>query len=123
MKEILTFKDLQDHVWLSLPYVRRHLVGRQKINDLVDIVMIEWPETSLSCSSSDDTAERQSMRTLHQSVNRQITLLYGDTKYGFATSVIVLMVLWYVLWIVLAWWRLSRKNQHLMSEWRTSYRI
>lgn len=123
MKEILTFKDLQDHVWLNLPYVRRHLVGRQKINDLVDIVMIEWPETSLSCSSSDDTAERQSMRTLHQSVNRQITLLYGDTKYGFATSVIVLMVLWYVLWIVLAWWRLSRKNQHLMSEWRTSYRI
>ena len=123
MKEILTFKDLQDHVWLNLPYVRRHLVGRQKVNDLVDIVMIEWPETSLSCSASDDTAERQSMRTLHQSVNRQITLLYGDTKYGFATAVIVLIVLWYVLWIVLAWWRLSRKNQHLMSEWRTSYRI
>lgn len=123
MKEILTFKDLQDHVWLNLPYVRRHLVGRLKVNDLVDIVMIEWPETSLSCSASDDTAERQSMRTLHQSVNRQITLLYGNSKYGFATSVIVLMVLWYVLWIVLAWWRLSRKNQHLMSEWRTSYRI
>ena len=98
--------------------MRKHLAGQDKINDLVDVIIIEWPQDILLSCRSGDTEEVESMRDLNRSVKRHIAMAYGET-YGFA--LITIWILWQVMWIILAWWHYSSENREALCGWRSKY--
>ena len=118
MKQITTVGGLKEYVWSRLPPMRRHLAGQDKVNDLVDVIIIEWPQDILMSCRSGDTEEVLCMRALNKSVKRHMAMAYGET-YGFA--LITIWILWQVMWIILAWWHFNSENKEVLCGWRSKY--
>lgn len=119
-----TLPQFQEYVWNQLPERQRERAGREMVNDLVAVVVQEWPDDQLSQSSSGGDMEAATLGELRKTVTRHMQLMYGDKedeKYGFAWVIILQIILPIVINKVLEWWRKRKENQGRIRIWRRKW--
>jgi len=114
----MTLSGLQDTIWQRLP-LRKRIVGREVVNDLVQLAVESWP-VDLMNHAADDTERAVVCLEIERSVKR----LYMACS---TTDAITVGILWtFVLQAlvsmiverILAWWLERRANRALLVAWK-----
>lgn len=115
----MTIGDLQLWVWRHLG-LRRHLVGRQVVDDFVELAILHWePETLNHCV--DDTQRAIVCENVLRSVKRGYQVVSGKDpqEYGIFWAIVLQAVASLVVQLVLRWWLESRMNRVRALVWQT----
>lgn len=116
------FSRLQRQIWEILPD-KKHAAGKEKIYDIVAVVVQEWPEKPFKSLDTDpDTAALKtipSFRKLQRAVKRHMHLLYGEEEeFGILWAIVLEILVSQVIRLVLRWWLENRRNQRTLRNWR-----
>lgn len=115
--EVDNFENFQQWIWEQLP-IRKHACGKEKVFDVVAVVIQEWPNAVLSSCKSGDSTEVFAVRDLVRSTKRHLALAYGERDFGFLWMFVLNLIVGQIIQIVLAWWRRAPQNPAKLKLWR-----
>lgn len=110
----MNLAETQEYVWRRLG-VRKHLVGRVVVNDLVELAVENWAGAFLNyCQTDEDRAVVarvivDNMKRSHQPVSGK-----EPQEYGMIWAFLLQAVAWAVVQILMRWWLGARANRVLM---------
>ena len=108
----MTHSEMRDYVYARLP-LRKHLVPRERIDELVDQAIANWPcEVLTQCRGDDDYAEVVQANV--GSLRRRIRA----NDYRFLWTILLSALASAVIELILKWWLERRANRVLMLVWR-----
>jgi hypothetical protein len=115
----MTQQELRDQLWQELPLIRRNIIGREKVDDIITIAIEQCPLEFIQ-HISEGSAEKEIVTAAWgQSVKRGYDLLYGeDATFGPLIWILLSPVIQYLIKRLLEWWFESRTNRVLMAGWR-----
>jgi hypothetical protein len=115
----MTQQELRDQLWQELPLIRRNIIGREKVDDIITIAIEQCPLEFIQ-HISEGSAEKEIVTAAWgQSVKRGYDLLYGeDATFGPLFWILLSPVIQYLIKRLLEWWFESRTNRVLMAGWR-----
>jgi len=114
----VTVADLKLLVWRKVG-VRRHLVGRQTVDDFVELAVQHWEPGYLNACVSD--AQRAIvLEDVLKHVKRGYQVVSGREveEYGMFWSLVLQAVASIVVQLILRWWMESRMNRVRMLVWQ-----
>ena len=109
----MTHSDIRDYVYARLP-LRKHLLPRERVDELVDQAIANWPCEVLSQCRGDDDDYAQVMHANIGSLRRRIRA----KDYGFLWTILLSALASAVIDLLLKWWLERRANRVLMLVWR-----
>lgn len=112
----MTIEDLQDRIWDELPLLRRSLVGRDRVDDLVLVAVEQSPIEFISHLEPESPECAVVSAAWGQSVKRGYCLLYPEM--GPIFWLLISPVLQVILRRLLEWWWESSKNRILLAGWK-----
>jgi hypothetical protein len=114
----VTVADFKLWVWRHLG-IRRHLVGRQTIDDFTELAIQHW-EPQLLNQCADQTQREVVLEEVLKSVKRGYQVVSGKEpeEYGFFWALVLQAVASIVVQLVLRWWFESRMNRVRMLVWQ-----
>lgn len=116
-----TLRQFQEWVWAELPAAEKQKVGKEAVYDAVSAAIQEWPDTVLSESKAGDLAESRAAMNLGKSVNRHMTLMYGDKNCGTVWIIALQILLPLIVDLILKWWRRRKEHQARLRMWRRKW--
>ena len=116
------FTRLQNKIWDILPD-KKHAAGKEKVFDIISIVVQEWPEKEFGSiqSTPEDAAVSTipSYRKLVRGVKRHMDLLYGqEEEFGTLWIIALELLVSQIIRLILRWWLENRRNQRTLRNWR-----
>lgn len=114
----MTVADLKLWVWRHVG-IRRHIVGRQVIDDFVELAVQHWEHDYLKACDTD--AQRTVvLEGVLKSVKRGYQVVSGREveEYGMFWALVLQSVASIVVQLVLRWWLESRMNRIRMLVWQ-----
>lgn len=114
------YEEFQTFIWNQLP-VRKHKVGRERVNDILAVVVQEWPDDQLSACKSGESPEVHSLDELVKTVKRHLALSYGEEKFGSLWMLALSIIIPQIIQLVLAWWRRKKGHQGRLRVWRRKW--
>jgi hypothetical protein len=116
----MKFADLQEKMWRELPFFRRNVVGRDRIDDLVTIAIEQSPIEFIQHISQGSNEEEVLIATWSRSVKRSYCLVRGadEAEFGPLFWLLISPLLQILLQKLLEWWFESRTNRVLMAGWQ-----
>jgi hypothetical protein len=117
---IQTPGDLKAFLWKRLPMLRKHAVGKDQVSDLVDAVLVEFPERSLGIVKQGGHDQGLIEEQLLQSVKRHYCLARGEDEHnvGMIWTLIVLNVASAIIAEIVKWWWANADNRDQMARWK-----
>jgi len=120
LMEIDNFDKFQQWVWDSLP-MRKHACGKERVFDVVAVVVQEWPDEALANCRSGDTAEVIAVKDLVASTKRHLALAYGEREFGFIWMFILNLMVGQIIQLIISWWRRSSQNPSKLRVWKRKW--
>jgi hypothetical protein len=115
----MTQQELRDQLWSELPVLRRNLVGREKVDDVITIAIEQCPLEFFQHISQGSNEQGVVLAAWGQSVNRGYRLLYGEeAQFGPLFWILISPLIQYLLKRLLEWWFESRVNRVKMAGWQ-----
>lgn len=113
-------QEFRDMVWDSLPVLRRNLVGRRRIDTIVDLCVDRAPLEVLPYIHDRPGEEAVVMKVWQQSVKGLYCREYGEDAIAFGPLfwIVVSPLIQYAITRILAWFWESRANRVLIAGWR-----
>lgn len=100
--------EMRDYVYARLG-LRKHLVPRDRIDELIDDAIANWPcEVLRQCRGDDDYAE-----VVHANIG-SLRRKVRNRQYGFIWTIVLSALASAVIEIILKWWLERRANQVMM---------
>jgi hypothetical protein len=119
----MTLDELKDRMWDDLPLVRKNLVGRDRVDDLVMVAVEQCPVEFIAHVDPGSGEEEVVSRAWGQSIKRGYCLLYGDdAEFGPIFWLLISPVLQMIVKRLLEWWWESPKHRVLMAGWKRRLR-
>ena len=117
---IQTPDDLKAFVWKRLPMLRKHAVGKDQVSDIVDAVLIEFPERSLVVTEKGGHDQGLIEEQLLQSVKRHYCLARGEDQHnvGMIWTIILLNVASAIITEIIKWWWEHAEHRDQMARWK-----
>lgn len=115
----MTFTDLQSECWAALPPVRKRLVGRQTVDEFVQLAVENWAGEYLA--ACQDNAQRDVYtHALLNHIKRGHQLATGrePAEYGFIWAFLLQAVAAAVIQWLVQWWLDRRANRALLTVWQ-----
>lgn len=112
----MTIEDLQSRIWGDLPPLRKNLVGRDRVDDLVLIAVEQSPIEFISHLKPGSGECEVFSAAWGQSVKRGYCLLYPEM--GPIFWLLISPVLQAILRRLLEWWWESSNNRILLAGWK-----
>lgn len=116
----MTLGDLKDTIWRQLP-LRKILLGREAVDDLVELTVHNWESEVLNHCTTDDQ-RRVVAGNILRSVKRGYQAISGKEveEYSFIFWPILLQAIAsLVVQLIMRWWLESRMNRVRMVVWKT----
>jgi hypothetical protein len=113
-QEKMTIEDFQEKIWHELPFVRRNLVGRDRVDDLIWVAIENCPVEFMGHVDPHSNEQAVVSKAWEQSTKRGYCLLYGNPIIWILLSPI-LQSLIKRLW---DWWFSSPQNRILIAGWK-----
>jgi hypothetical protein len=117
----VTLAEFKDQIWRDLPPIRRMMVGRERVDDLVEIAVHQWESQLLTQCTSDDERKIVAGNIL-QSVRRGYQAISGrdPEEYGsFFWPILLQAIASLVVHLIMQWWLTKRINRVRLEVWRT----
>ena len=108
----MTSNQLADYVWEQLG-PRKHLAGRQRIAELVEMAVMSWPAEVLGECRDDADRQVVAEHTVG-GMRRRIR----DRQYGMIWTLLLTALASAVFQVLLKWWLERRSNRVLMLVMR-----
>ena len=114
----MTVADLKLWVWRHVG-IRRHLVGRQVIDDFTELAVQHWESEPLNYCR-DGEQQKVVLESILASVKRGYQVVSGrePEEYGFFWALVLQAVASIVVQLILEWWLDSRMNRVRMLVWQ-----
>jgi hypothetical protein len=116
--QLVTVADLKLFVWRNVG-IRRHLVGRQVIDDFTELAVQHWESEAYTHAVSGDQQAVVTEEVL-RSVKRgyQIVSDKEPQEYGFFWALVLQAVASIVVQLILRWWLDARINRVRILIWQ-----
>lgn len=115
----MTQRELREQLWEELPLIRRNILGRERVDDLITLAIEQCPVEYIQHTAAGSSERDVVSAAWGQSVKRSYSLLYGeDAKFGPLFWILISPVIQYLIMRLLKWWEESRANQVIMAGWR-----
>jgi hypothetical protein len=117
----MTLAEFKQHIWSELPPVRRMLVGREVVDDLVEIAVHQW-ESEVLLHCVNDTERQAVAANILRSVRRGYQAISGrePDEFGvFFWPILLQAVASLVVGLILQWWLAKRINRVRLDVWKT----
>lgn len=110
----MNLAETQDYVWRRLG-VRKHLVGRAVVNDMVELAIENWAGAFLNYCVNDDD-RRMVCNVIVDNMRRSHQVMGGKdpVEYGLVWAFILQAVTSAVVQVILRWWLERRANRVLL---------
>jgi hypothetical protein len=110
--------DLKEYVWKRLP-MRKYMVGRHVVDDLVTLTIENWEAEYLGHATSEEGREIVAM-SIAAKVKRAHQLFSGKEpqEYGIFWTLVLGAVVNAVVQILVRWWWDRQVNRVLMAGWQ-----
>lgn len=96
----MTINDLTADCWHDLPPIRKRIVGRDRVRQIIVDAIREWsPEYLAACHDNDQ-------RNVYAAdLTKRLERRYGQQEYGFAimTIILVAIISAVVQWLIKRW--------------------
>jgi hypothetical protein len=99
----MSLDDLEDHVWREMADVKKHAVGRWRINRLTRRCVKRWPE--------GDDAKVPTIELIEADEHREVQM-------GIILTLILGAIIQEIVRILAAWYRENHKNKVLMQGFK-----
>lgn len=99
--------DLQDEIWSELPYIRKRILGRERVNDIIHIAIEQAPTELFAYVSKGGDQEEIVKKTWSMAVKRSYSAVYGakdDVAFGPLFWIIVAPIVAYIITRILDHW-------------------
>lgn len=114
----MTVSDLKLYVWRQLG-LRRHLVGRQVVDDLTELAVQHWESENLThCVDGSQRAVVLEQVLASMKRGYQVVSDKEPQEYGFFWALILQAVASLIVQLILRWWLDSRMNRVRMLVWQ-----
>ena len=112
--------ELQDAVWQSLPFLRRQLVGRERMERIVNLAIDRAPLEVLPYVNQGSNEENVVCTAWQAAVKTRYCTKYGDDaiRFGPLFWIVVSPLIQYAIKAILEWWLNSKTNRVLIAGWR-----
>jgi len=112
--------ELKMTVWNSMPHLRKRLLGRGRIDRVVDLVIDRAPLEVLPYIDQDSNEEKVVCRAWQSAVKMRYCTRYGEDaiQFGPLFWIILSPLIQYAIAAILKWWLESRSNRVLLAGWR-----
>jgi hypothetical protein len=116
----MTLAEFKGYIWSELPPFRRMLVGREVVDDLVEIAVHQW-ESEMLVHCADDIERQAVTANILRSVRRGYQAISGrdPQEYGLVWAMLLQAVASLVVQLILQWWLAKRMNRVRIQVWRT----
>ena len=115
----MTQQELRDQLWRELPVLRRNIVGRERVDDMITIAIEQSPLESLLHASQGSNEQNVALEAWGQSVRLGYGLLYGEeSQFGPLFWILVSPLIQYLIQRLMEWWFESHANRVKMAGWR-----
>lgn len=111
---------LHDMVWRSLPVLRRNLVGRERMNRVVDLCIDRAPLEVLPLVQ-DRPSEREVVATVWKSAVKGLYCRkYGEDaiQFGPLFWIVISPLIQFAIAKIIEWFWQSASNRVLLAGWR-----
>lgn len=112
----MTISELQDRIWDDLPFLRKNLVGRDRVDDLVLVAVEQSPIEFMGHVEPKSRECDVVSAAWGQSVKRGYCLLYPEM--GPIFWLLIGPVLQAVIARLLEWWWESSNHRILLAGWK-----
>lgn len=111
----MTLDDLVSECWPALPPIRKRLVGRDAVRQIVVDAVQEWAADYLG-ACQDDAQRKAYADALTKRIEQRCT---GRQEYGFAImSIILVAVISAVVQWLVKWWLDNHIHREQMQSWQ-----
>jgi len=112
-------QEIREEVWESLPPLRRRIIGRERIEDLITISMEHYPLELCPHILVGSDSEQIVLKAWESNVKRGYCLVYGDeSKFGPLFWILIGPIVQLILKKLLDYWFSSRSNRVMLTAWR-----
>lgn len=114
----MTVADLKLWVWRNVG-IRRHLVGRQVIDDFTELAVQHWESEAYTHAVDPKQREIVTQEVL-KSVKRGYQIVSGKDveEYGFFWALVLQAIASIVVQLILEWWLDARMNRVRLLIWQ-----
>jgi hypothetical protein len=117
----MTIGEVQEWTWKQLPYVRRNILGRDRVNDLVAVAIEQAPVDLFRHVTGNANSQEIVLVAWGQSVKRTYCLMRGgpdEKQFGPIFWLLIGPILQMILTKLLDWYFRSPKNAVLLKGWK-----
>jgi hypothetical protein len=115
-----TLKDLQEEVWSGIPYIKRKLIGRERVDDLVMLAVEQCPLDL--CQHFEPGSKECDVvcAAWSESARRSYCLLYGgdENTFGPLFWILVSPVMSYIMQRILEWYFETKSHRATLRRWK-----
>lgn len=115
----MTQQDLRDEIWGGMPFARKRLVGRERVDDLITMSIESSPLDLLQHVGRDSREQDVVVSEWSKSVKRSYCLICGDeATFGPLFWILVSPLLQYIIKRLIEWWFESASHRVIMAGWK-----
>jgi hypothetical protein len=121
---ILTPDDLKLSIWRSLPPLRRNVVGRDVVSEIVDAAILEFPAAEMATAIPGGRTEEILSERLLAACKRHYCASHGEDRnnIGMIWTLIVIQIAQIVIPMLIKWWWESIVHRERLERWRQAGR-
>lgn len=116
----MTREELLDEVWGSLPWVRKRLLGRERVDRLVESCVSQTPVELLSRVANRPEEIEVVMAAWRGGSKKRYSTKYGDDviEFGPIFWIVASALIQYIIQRLLEWWFERKECRGLIESWR-----
>ncbi len=113
-------EELRELVWQEMPLLRSRLIGRARMDRVVDLIIDRAPLEVLPYVDRGSREEEVVKRAWQASVKTRYCAKYGEDAIQFGPLFWVIMspLIQYAIQAILKWWLESASHRVLIVGWR-----
>lgn len=113
-------QELRDAIWDELPPLRKHILGRQRIDNVITLAIEQCPDDLFRHVEHNDGQQDVVLAAWKSAVKRRYCIAYeGDgVQFGPLFWIILSPLIQYVIKRLLEWWLESSSHRLLLAGWK-----
>lgn len=114
--QALTQNELRDEIWHSIPPLRRLIIGRERVDDIVTMSIENAPLEQIVAAGGDQSVV---LKVWEADVKRSYCLICGDeVTFGPLFWILIGPIVQLVLKKLLEWWFESHSHRVMLVGWK-----
>ena len=117
----MTREEFRDQMWKAVPGIRKIILGRRRVDRMVDVAVERTPASLLRRVAKDSDEMAVVMSTWRGDIKKHYSLKHGDDaiQFGPLFWIIASAVIQYIVTKILEWWFERRECRELIESWNT----